>query len=852
MAAAPKTVYTYDLDGANRDFQIPFEYLTRKFIQVTLIGKDRQLLTLNIDYRFTQRTVITTTKAWGPSDGYERIELRRYTSATERLVDFNDGSILKAYDLNTSQVQSLHIAEEGRDVATDTIGTDNDGNLDARGRRIVNVGNAVGDYDAVPLRQVRGWDSSALNSAEKAAESASKALQSEKAAKVSEGAAKVAEGAAKASENAAKESENAAKAYEGAAKASEKAAKASEDGALSHSADAKESAKDAEGSANRAIVITKPVAYEKDTPIDILFENQEILKDNVFYRIKLPAVLPVTLTGDWAADRGKLMSLNDVSLRTELGQPDGVSLVAGGDLTGGFITSGDVSAYKEYLGSNTKRRLHLSSVTSLKPGSPTVDSGDLLSTIVNVAAQNKIQVVGDGLTFYTRKGFKFRGDNVDLCNVALISMGAADAATYNSHLSTVTFGSMTGPSNNGKFFRVTVDGKRELWPLIYTGAVGPEGGGGEDGGMHAWRIVGPMTSCTWVECAGINSGTAGFAIHNPLPGTSVSYQKSKLRFINCRADGNREHGMFADSFSDLLWDGGSMRYNGTDLDPSKPADHGLRGCRSAGKLFGGPFDLESYGGSPVPLGSMFTRAVIRNVDCRSNAVGALVYSPVDSNTAGYVAPRNIQFLDCLFDAGTAPADDRFDPATVDVALNVFGSSAGSGGALHTVIVRSVLDGRLTASGVTVLTAVGSYITSAAPGVTLNYCVFYDVAASMLSPSLAVVPSVIPVFTKVSGPTSAESSVVRSALLPRSGGGVNCRQTLLITGGTSAGGPLVIRLRVPLGFRAVRIGLSGQAYSGLPVLCAHGDLGRDTDLIIDTNRDTTITLHVDSEYVSSFT
>lgn len=177
MAAAPKTVYTYDLDGANRDFQIPFEYLTRKFIQVTLIGQDRQLLILNIDYRFTQRTVITTTKAWGPADGYERIELRRYTSATERLVDFNDGSILKAYDLNTSQVQSLHIAEEGRDVATDTIGTDNDGNLDARGRRIVNLADATEDGHAVTLRQEREWAASTLgnrNAAEASAQATAK------------------------------------------------------------------------------------------------------------------------------------------------------------------------------------------------------------------------------------------------------------------------------------------------------------------------------------------------------------------------------------------------------------------------------------------------------------------------------------------------------------------------------------------------------------------------------------------------------------------------------------------------------------------------------------------------------
>ncbi|AWY10490.1 tail fiber protein [Pseudomonas phage PFP1] len=178
MALAPKTVLTYPLNGTNRDFTIPFEYLARKFVQVTLIGTDRKLLTLNIDYRFTLRTIITLTKNWGPADGYERIEIRRYTSATERLVDFSDGSILRAYDLNTSQVQSLHIAEEGRDVASDTIGVNNDGDLDARGRKIVNLADATSDGDAVTLRQEKAWSASALNQANRAEQQANASANS--------------------------------------------------------------------------------------------------------------------------------------------------------------------------------------------------------------------------------------------------------------------------------------------------------------------------------------------------------------------------------------------------------------------------------------------------------------------------------------------------------------------------------------------------------------------------------------------------------------------------------------------------------------------------------------------------
>lgn len=158
MANVIKTVLTYQLDGSNRDFNIPFEYLARKFVVVTLIGVDRKVLTINTDYRFATRTIISLTKAWGPADGYTTIELRRVTSTTDRLVDFTDGSILRAYDLNVAQIQTMHVAEEARDLTADTIGVNNDGHLDARGRRIVNLANAVDDRDAVPFGQLKAMN----------------------------------------------------------------------------------------------------------------------------------------------------------------------------------------------------------------------------------------------------------------------------------------------------------------------------------------------------------------------------------------------------------------------------------------------------------------------------------------------------------------------------------------------------------------------------------------------------------------------------------------------------------------------------------------------------------------------
>uniref|UniRef100_A0AAT9S8G5 Type II holin n=1 Tax=Yersinia phage vB_YenP_WX2 TaxID=2973500 RepID=A0AAT9S8G5_9CAUD len=184
MANVIKTVLTYPLDGSTRDFNIPFEYLARKFVVVTLIGVDRKVLTLNTDYRFATRTTISLTKAWGYADGYTSIEIRRVTSTTDRLVDFTDGSILRAYDLNVAQIQTMHVAEEARDLTADTIGVNNDGHLDARGRKIVNVADATEAGDAVSFGQMQRFDGSTYNSmiAAKASETNAKTSEMNSAA----------------------------------------------------------------------------------------------------------------------------------------------------------------------------------------------------------------------------------------------------------------------------------------------------------------------------------------------------------------------------------------------------------------------------------------------------------------------------------------------------------------------------------------------------------------------------------------------------------------------------------------------------------------------------------------------
>lgn len=149
--AAPTTVKVFPLDPS-RTYPVDFDYLSRDFVKVFLLGADRLELVNGSDFEFISATQIRTFNQWSEADGYTDIEIRRDTSTVDLLVDFNDASILRATDLNISALQTIHIAEEARNLAADTLGSDDDGNLDARGKRIINVLDPVDDLDVVNKR----------------------------------------------------------------------------------------------------------------------------------------------------------------------------------------------------------------------------------------------------------------------------------------------------------------------------------------------------------------------------------------------------------------------------------------------------------------------------------------------------------------------------------------------------------------------------------------------------------------------------------------------------------------------------------------------------------------------------
>ena len=195
------TIIIYEGDGTRTDFTVPFDYLKKSFVTVrldtgnTLTGGDYG--DTGSDYYFLDKTTIRLKVA--PASG-ESLTIRRHTSATERVVTFKDASILKATDLDTSQLQAFHIAEEGRDILEDSLSVNRKGNWDAKGKRIINVGTPEADSDAMTYGIYKADALGALHSKIAAEKARDSAVEAETNSKKSEENAKLSETKAKTSE----------------------------------------------------------------------------------------------------------------------------------------------------------------------------------------------------------------------------------------------------------------------------------------------------------------------------------------------------------------------------------------------------------------------------------------------------------------------------------------------------------------------------------------------------------------------------------------------------------------------------------------------------------------------------
>lgn len=179
-------------DGTQTTYTFPFSYLRKKFVMVSILHSDASetALEYGVDYTVNDLSVSLPT----PAQVGEHIIIYRQTS-TDKIVTWNDGSILLARDMNTEDAQMLHLQEEQQDyimahAISTKVTSDKEVLWDALNHRVINVSDPKDPQDAVTKNYMEtvqgGFVTANTILVQEATKQASAAKSSQEAAKTSE------------------------------------------------------------------------------------------------------------------------------------------------------------------------------------------------------------------------------------------------------------------------------------------------------------------------------------------------------------------------------------------------------------------------------------------------------------------------------------------------------------------------------------------------------------------------------------------------------------------------------------------------------------------------------------------
>lgn len=155
--------HNYTGDNTTTQFSIPFTYQNTSELSVTVDGVAETGLT------FPSSSTVQLTSA--PATG-TLVQVRRTTSLAARAIDFASGSVLTEEDLDNSNIQVFHAAQEAIDTAGDSITLTPANRWDAGGSIINNVGTPTSNTDAATKAYADGISAAATAAATVAANAA--------------------------------------------------------------------------------------------------------------------------------------------------------------------------------------------------------------------------------------------------------------------------------------------------------------------------------------------------------------------------------------------------------------------------------------------------------------------------------------------------------------------------------------------------------------------------------------------------------------------------------------------------------------------------------------------------------
>ena len=129
-------------DGIGKDFAVPFPYISQAHVKVAVNG---------VDVAFTWNSPGSVELVSLPAKD-ALVKVYRETPKDDRLVNFEDDSVIDEALLDAMALQLFYIAQEAFDLSATSITIVADGNYDARARRVKGVADPVEPTDAVNLR----------------------------------------------------------------------------------------------------------------------------------------------------------------------------------------------------------------------------------------------------------------------------------------------------------------------------------------------------------------------------------------------------------------------------------------------------------------------------------------------------------------------------------------------------------------------------------------------------------------------------------------------------------------------------------------------------------------------------
>ena len=153
---------SYTANGSTDTFSFSFNYISTSHVKAYVDGTE--------DTSITFPTASSVQLSSTPSSGAV-VLIKRVTPTDARLVDFQDGSVLSATDLDKSADQNFYVSQETSDNVQSKLGTSDSTNQYDAGStgsnlRITNVANPTGDQDVATKHYLENtWLSSANKTA---------------------------------------------------------------------------------------------------------------------------------------------------------------------------------------------------------------------------------------------------------------------------------------------------------------------------------------------------------------------------------------------------------------------------------------------------------------------------------------------------------------------------------------------------------------------------------------------------------------------------------------------------------------------------------------------------------------